>query len=54
MTRQSIELPETIKEGHDKMATDFGMTQNDLINLAVTTMVVIVRCLPVNNERTRF
>ena len=40
MTRQSIELPETIKEGLDKMATDFGMTQNALINLAVTTMVV--------------
>ena len=40
MTRQSIELPETVKEGLDKMATDFGMTQNALINLAVTTMVV--------------
>jgi hypothetical protein len=40
LTRQSIELPETVKEGLDKMATDFGMTQNALINLAVTTMVV--------------
>ena len=40
MTRQSIELPDTVKEGLDKMATDFGMTQNALINLAVTTMVV--------------
>jgi len=40
LTRQSIELPETGKEGLDKMATDFGMTQNTLINLAVTTMVV--------------
>ena len=40
MTRQSIELPETVKEGLDKMATAFGMTQNALITLAVTTMVV--------------
>ena len=40
VTRQSIGLPETLKEGLDKMATAFGMTQNDLINLAVTTMVV--------------
>lgn len=40
MTRQSIELPEIVKEGLDKMATNFGMTQNALINLAVTTMVV--------------
>jgi len=40
LTRQSIELPDTVKEGLDKMATDFGMTQNALINLAVTTMVV--------------
>lgn len=40
MPRQSIELPETVKEGLDKMATDFGMTQNALINLAVATMVV--------------
>lgn len=40
MARQSIELPETVKEGLDKMATAFGMTQNALINLAVTTMVV--------------
>ena len=39
MTRQSIELPETIKEGLDKMATAFGMTQNALINLAVATMI---------------
>lgn len=40
MARQSIELAETVKEGLDKMATDLGMTQNALINLAVTTMVV--------------
>jgi len=40
LTRQSIELPETVKEGLDKMATDFGMTQNALVNLAVATMVV--------------
>lgn len=40
MPRQSIELSETIKEGLDKMATAFGMTQNALINLAVATMVV--------------
>jgi len=40
MPRQSIELPVNIKEGLDKMATTFGMTQNALINLAVTTMVV--------------
>ena len=40
MARQSIELSETVKEGLDKMATAFGMTQNALINLAVTTMVV--------------
>lgn len=39
MTRQSVELPELVKEGLDKMATTFGMTQNALINLAVTTMV---------------
>lgn len=39
MTRQSIELPETVKEGLDKMVTAFGMTQNALINLAVATMV---------------
>lgn len=39
MPRQSIELPETVKEGLDKMATAFGMTQNALINLAVATMV---------------
>ncbi len=37
MARQSIELSETVKEGLDKMATAFGMTQNALINLAVTT-----------------
>ena len=40
IARQSIELSETIKEGLDKMATAFGMTQNALINLAVATMVV--------------
>jgi len=40
MSRQSIELPVNIKEGLDKMAASFGMTQNALINLAVTTMVV--------------
>jgi len=40
LARQSIELAETVKEGLDKMATAFGMTQNALINLAVTTMVV--------------
>lgn len=40
MPRQSIELSETIKEGLDKMATAFGMTQNALINLSVATMVV--------------
>lgn len=39
MARQSVELPELVKEGLDKMATTFGMTQNALINLAVTTMV---------------
>lgn len=33
MPRQSIELPETVKEGLDKMAATFGMTQNALINL---------------------
>jgi hypothetical protein len=40
MSRQSIELPESVKEGLEKMAATFGMTQNALINLAVTTMVV--------------
>lgn len=40
MARQSIELSEMVKEGLDKMAIAFGMTQNALINLAVTTMVV--------------
>ena len=40
MPRQSVELPETIKEGLEKMAVAFGMTQNALINLAVATMVV--------------
>ena len=40
MPRQSIELSQNIKEGLDKMASTFGMTQNALINLAVTTMVV--------------
>lgn len=39
MARQSIELPETVKEGLDKMASVFGMNQNALINLAVATMV---------------
>lgn len=39
MPRQSIELSETVKEGLDKMAVAFGMTQNALINLAVATMV---------------
>ena len=39
MTRQSIGVPETVKEGLDKMATALGMTQNALINLAVITMV---------------
>lgn len=39
MPRQSIELPEMVKEGLDIMATAFGMTQNALINLAVATMV---------------
>lgn len=39
LPRQSIELPETVKEVLDKMATAFGMTQNALINLAVATMV---------------
>jgi len=29
-----------VKEGLDKMAIAFGMTQNALINLAVATMVV--------------
>jgi predicted transcriptional regulator len=37
--RQSIELSEAVKEGLDEMASTFGMTQNALINLAVTTMV---------------
>ena len=40
LPRQSIELPDTVKDGLDKMATAFGMTQNALINLAVATMVV--------------
>ena len=40
LPRQSIELPGTVKDGLDKMATAFGMTQNALVNLAVTTMVV--------------
>ncbi|KGP77064.1 hypothetical protein JT05_01275 [Desulfosporosinus sp. Tol-M] len=40
MPRQSIELSENIKKSLDKMASTFGMTQNALINLAVTTMVV--------------
>lgn len=40
MGRQSIELPETVKEGLEEMASTFGMTQNALINLAVTTMVM--------------
>ncbi|KLU63768.1 hypothetical protein DEAC_c42970 [Desulfosporosinus acididurans] len=39
MPRQSIELPETVKDGLNKMAISFGMTQNALINLAVATMV---------------
>ena len=39
MPRQSIELPETVKEVLDKMAAAFGMTQNALINLAVATIV---------------
>jgi|GEM_PF-2356398 len=40
LPRQSIELPVTVKDGLDKMASAFGMTQNALINLAVATMVV--------------
>jgi len=40
LPRQSIELPNTVKNGLDKMATAFGMTQNALISLAVATMVV--------------
>lgn len=40
MGRQSIELPDTVKQGIDKMAKVVGMTQNALINLAVTTMVI--------------
>jgi len=40
LSRQSIELPDTVKKGLDKMATAFGMTQNALISLAVATMVV--------------
>ena len=40
MPRQSIELPDTVKKGLDKMATAVGMTQNALISLAVATMVV--------------
>ena len=40
MPRQSIELPKNIKESLGEMAENFGMTQNALINLAVTTMVV--------------
>lgn len=39
MPRQSIELPETVKDGLNKMASAFGMTQNALINLAVATMI---------------
>ncbi len=39
MGRQSIELPESVKKGLDEMASTFGMTQNALINLAVTTMI---------------
>lgn len=39
MPRQSIELPPSVKDSLDKMSTDFGMTQNSLINLAVATMV---------------
>jgi len=39
LPRQSIELPDTVKKGLDKMATAFGMTQNALISLAVATMV---------------
>jgi len=35
LTRQSIGLPETVKEGLNKMAIAFGMMQNALINLAV-------------------
>ena len=40
LPRQSIELPDTVKDGLDKMASAFGMTHNALINLAVATMVV--------------
>ena len=40
MARQSIELPDTVKQSLDKMATAFGMIQNALISLAVATMVV--------------
>ncbi|HZK83078.1 MAG TPA: hypothetical protein VFC58_00065 [Desulfosporosinus sp.] len=40
MSRQSIELPDTVKHSLDEMAIAFGMTQNALISLAVATMVV--------------
>jgi len=33
LPRQFIELPDTVKDGLDKMATAFGMTQNALITL---------------------
>jgi Ribbon-helix-helix protein, copG family. len=39
LSRQSIELPESVKAGLDNMAQTLGMTQNALINLAVATMV---------------
>jgi len=39
LARQSIELPETVKESLNKMASVCGMTQNALINLAVATMI---------------
>lgn len=39
MSRQSIELSDSVKSGLDKMAKNCGMTQNALINLAVATMV---------------
>lgn len=43
LSRQSVELHETVKKGLDEMASACGMTQNALINLAVTTMVAKYR-----------
>lgn len=39
LPRQSIDLPEGVKNDLQKMSKDIGMTQNALVNLAVATML---------------